>query len=92
MKESQAVLYDAMLYGFGIVLSKYDAVSSEVLVRDLGRYIKEYLNGKGVHFKDGATAEESMQNIVATFAGMGFVDEGDIKPAGDEGVAGLPVK
>lgn len=78
----QAVLYEAMLYGLGRTLSLYDPSSVRILVREMGRRIREYLEESGYHVPVGDTHEEVVENIVAFFVSHGFVE---LEPLGDGG-------
>jgi hypothetical protein len=90
------VLYEAMLYGLGRTLALYDPASVRVLVREMGRRIREYFEESGYHLAGGNTATEMIENIVGFFVSHGFVD---IEPLGQEknvvhamwyGILGLP--
>lgn len=86
-KEFENTLYNAIIYGFGIVLSKYDAFSQEMLLRDVGRNIIDYLKDYGIEFKAGSTAEETVANVISTFVEKGFVDSIEVRNTG-KGVYG----
>ena len=78
----QAVLYEAMLYGLGRTLSLYDPPSVRLLVREIGRRIREYLEESGYHLAGGSTSDEVMENIVSFFVSHGFVE---LEPLGRAG-------
>jgi signal transduction histidine kinase len=78
-EELAKVLYEAVLYSFGRVLAKYDAFSSELMIKDIGRSIKDYLQVKGVLFEEGESPEEAVSNIVRALAERGFVEELEIE-------------
>jgi PAS domain S-box-containing protein len=78
-REFEKTLYNAIIYGLGMVLSKYDAFSAEIMVKDLGRYIREYLASEDIDIVGGRTPEETQRKIVQAFADKGFVEELDMK-------------
>ena len=74
-QEFQAALYEAMLYGLGRTLSLYDPQSVNVLIREMGRRIREYLEDElGYHIGMGRTYDEFVKTVTAFFVGHGFVD------------------
>ncbi|MBI1910642.1 MAG: hypothetical protein HYS21_01435 [Deltaproteobacteria bacterium] len=87
IKEFENTLYNAIIYGFGMALSKYDAFSQEMLLRDVGRNIIDYLKDYGIEFKSGSTAEETVANVISTFVEKGFVDRIEVTNT-DKGVYG----
>lgn len=81
--EFERILYNAIIYGLGMVLSKYDAFSAETMVKDLGRYIKEYLESENIKIPSGETPEETQRSIVQLFADKGFVKELRLQEKGE---------
>jgi PAS domain S-box-containing protein len=73
-EELACLLYEAVLYSFGLVLAKYDAFSSEVMIRDIGRSIREYLRDRGFELEEGSDPKEAIHNILRVFVDRGFVD------------------
>ncbi len=69
------VLYEAVIYSFGMVLAKYDAYSSEMMLADVGRYIREYLETEGIDLSPENTSEETIQKVVSAFMTRGFVKD-----------------
>lgn len=70
----RATLYEAVLYGLGRTLSLYDPSSVRVLVREMGRRIREYFEEVGYHVSSGSTPREVFENTTAFFVANGFVD------------------
>jgi diguanylate cyclase (GGDEF)-like protein len=66
-------LYEAVIYSFGMVLAKYDAYSSEMMLAEVGRYIREYLETEGIDLSPENTSEETIQKVVSAFMTRGFV-------------------
>lgn len=81
--EFRNILYNAIIYGLGMVLSKYDAFSAESMTRDLGRYIREYLENEDIKIATGKTPEETQQKIIHLFADKGFVKNLKMQKKGD---------
>ena len=79
----QEALYEAMLYGLGRTLSLYDPSSVRLLVREIGRRIREYLEESGYHLAGGNTPDEVMDNIVSFFVSHGFVELEPLGRVGD---------
>lgn len=69
------LLYEAVIYSFGMVLAKYDAYSSEMMVADVGRHIKEYLESEGIDLSPEKTSEETIQKVISAFMTRGFVKD-----------------
>lgn len=69
------LLYEAVIYSFGMVLAKYDAYSSEMMVADVGRYIREYLGAEGIDLSPEKTSEDTIQKVISTFMSRGFVKD-----------------
>ncbi len=73
--EFQGALYEAMVYGLGRTLSLYDPRSVDILVREMGRRIREYLEGElGYHIGTAQTYPEFVKKVTAFFVGHGFVN------------------
>ena len=70
----QTALYEAMLYGLARTLSLYDPASVRVLVREMGRRIREYLEELGYDLGSPHTPEEAIDQAAAFFVDHGFVD------------------
>lgn len=66
-------LYEAMLYGLGRTMSLYDPLSMQILVREMGRHIREYLEELGYHLGSATTPDAAVEKAVAFFASHGFV-------------------
>ncbi|MBI5747335.1 MAG: diguanylate cyclase [Nitrospirae bacterium] len=69
------ILYEAVIYSFGMVLAKYDAYSSEMMLADVGRHIRGYLEAEGIDLSHENTAEETIQKVVSVFMTRGFVKD-----------------
>jgi signal transduction histidine kinase len=69
----RTTLYEALLYGLGRTLTRYDPASVRVLVREMGRRIREYLEESGYYLKGGTTPMEVVASISAFFEAHGFV-------------------
>ncbi|HVH46974.1 MAG TPA: HAMP domain-containing sensor histidine kinase [Labilithrix sp.] len=67
-------LYEAVLYGLGRTLSLYDPPSVRLLVREMGRRIREYLEEVGYHVGSGRTLKEVFEKTISFFVANGFVD------------------
>lgn len=77
------LLYEAVIYSFGMVLAKYDAYSSEMMVADVGRYIREYLEAEGIDLAAGKTSEDTIQKVISAFMSRGFVKDLTFEKTGD---------
>jgi signal transduction histidine kinase len=74
MAEFARDLYDALLYGLGKTLSRYDPGSAHILVCEMGANIRRYLEGLGYTFPpEGDTPEEAAEGVVRFFIEHGFV-------------------
>ncbi len=69
------ILYEAVIYSFGMVLAKYDAYSSEMMLAEVGRHIREYLETEGIDLSPENTSEESIQKVISAFMTRGFVKD-----------------
>ena len=69
------ILYEAVIYSFGMVLAKYDVYSSEMMLADVGRHIREYLEAEGIDLSPENTSEETIQKVVSAFMTRGFVKD-----------------
>src|SRR5262245_48872181 len=58
--EFQTALYEAMLYGLARTLSLYDPASVRLLVREMGRRIREYLEEVGYCLGSARTLHEAI--------------------------------
>jgi PAS domain S-box-containing protein len=85
MKEFPILLYEAIIYGLGAALHKYGGFYADLMAGDIGRGIISYLARKGVSLDEGTTAMETVKNIAATFARLGFGEmlEGELTPEGE---------
>jgi signal transduction histidine kinase len=72
--EFRRSLYEAYVYGLGRTLSLYDPASVRVLVREMGRRIREYLEEVGYDFGGPRTLDEVLEKTIAFFVAHGFVD------------------
>lgn len=74
--EFAGALYEAMLYGLGRTLMLYDPRSVDILVREMGRRIREYLEDELGYHIGGAPKDysEFVKNVTEFFVGHGFVD------------------
>lgn len=82
--EFRRALYEAYVYGLGRTLSLYDPASVRLLVRELGRRIREYLEEVGYDLGGADTPDEVLRRTIHFFVSHGFVDlevvhwEGDV--------------
>jgi len=67
-------LYEAYVYGLGRTLSLYDPASVRVLVREMGRRIREYLEEVGYDLGGPQTLDEVLEKTIGFFVDHGFVD------------------
>ncbi|MDC0666570.1 sensor histidine kinase [Nannocystis radixulma] len=67
-------LYEAYVYGLGRTLSLYDPGSVRVLVREMGRRIREYLEEVGYDLGGAGTLDEVLEKTIGFFVAHGFVD------------------
>jgi signal transduction histidine kinase len=63
-----------MLYGLAQTLSLYDAASVRVLVREMGRRIREYLEELGYDLGSAHTPDEALGKAISFFVDHDFVD------------------
>lgn len=70
----RTALYEAMLYGLGRTLTLYDPPSVRVLVREMGRRIREYLEEVGYYLRGGTNPIEVIDAITSFFVAHGFVE------------------
>lgn len=64
-----------MVYGLGRTLSLYDPQSVDILVREMGRRIREYLEVElGYHINSAQNYDDFVRTVTAFFIGHGFVD------------------
>jgi len=73
-------LYEAVLYGFGKILSKYNVFAYDTIVKDVGFEIIKYLDEEGFTINKSNDISD-IQNIINLFVKNGFVDKLDILPA-----------
>lgn len=72
--EFRRSLYEAYVYGLGRTLSLYDPASVRVLVREMGRRIREYLEEVGYDLGGARTLDEVLEKTIHFFVAHGFVD------------------
>ncbi|WAS96842.1 sensor histidine kinase [Nannocystis punicea] len=72
--EFRRSLYEAYVYGLGRTLSLYDPASVRVLVREMGRRIREYLEEVGYDLGGAGTLDEVLEKTIGFFVDHGFVD------------------
>lgn len=72
--EFRRSLYEAYVYGLGRTLSLYDPASVRVLVREMGRRIREYLEEVGYDLGGPRTLNEVLEKTIGFFVEHGFVD------------------
>ncbi|MFQ6050180.1 MAG: hypothetical protein ACE5K4_00625, partial [Candidatus Hydrothermarchaeota archaeon] len=75
MSKEERLIYDAIIYGLGIALSKYENVSREAIAREVGKNIRRYLEEKGVEIEAGKNPEETRRKVLEAFVKLGFVDD-----------------
>lgn len=68
------ILYEAVLYSFGITLSKYDAFSQNMMIEDAGKEIIKYLKEFGFDFEVKNT-ESDIMAIFEMFVKNGFTQK-----------------
>jgi nitrogen-specific signal transduction histidine kinase len=72
--EFRGALYEAYVYGLGRTLSLYDPSSVRILVREIGRRIREYLEEAGYDLGSPRTIHEALEKSVKFFVDHGFSD------------------
>ena len=78
-------LYEALMYSFGRILSKYNMFAQETVLRDVGKDIIQYLNQHGFPIDRAEDGTPLPEDILNSFVKYGFVDEVETK-TGTEGI------
>ena len=80
MKDFKEVLYESVVYSYGVVLSKYNAFAQDTVLKDVGKEIIDYLQEHGYEFKESGSIED-LGKIVDLFVSNGFAGELKVEKA-----------
>ena len=73
MADFKEVLYEALLYSFGKILAKYNIFAQEVILRDVGKEIIDYLDRHGFHFDETGSVDD-VNRLLELFIANGFAE------------------
>jgi hypothetical protein len=73
MADFKEALYEALLYSFGKILAKYNTFAQEVILRDVGREVIDYLDGHGFQFDRTGTVDD-VNGLLELFIDNGFAE------------------
>ncbi|MDH5559790.1 MAG: HAMP domain-containing histidine kinase [Deltaproteobacteria bacterium] len=73
-------LYEATLFGFGKILSKYNVFAYDTIVKDVGYEVIQYLKEEGYSI-DEANDLSDIHRVIDLFVENGFVDKLEVVPA-----------
>jgi hypothetical protein len=71
MADFKEALYEALLYSFGKILAKYNTFAQDVIRRDVGKEVIEYLDGHGFQFNEIGTVDD-VNRLLNLFIDNGF--------------------
>jgi hypothetical protein len=71
MADFKEALYEALLYSFGKILAKYNTFAREVILRDMGKEIIDYLDGHGFQLNKTGTVDD-VNRLLELFIDNGF--------------------
>lgn len=86
MKDFEKVLLNAMIYGYGVMLSKCPPSEIENISREIGSNLISYLKEFGMEFRESDTVEDTVANIISSFVEKGFVEDVIIDPTTEKGM------
>ena len=73
MADFKEALYEALLYSFGKILAKYNTFDQDVILRDVGKEIIDYLDSQGFQFDETGTADD-LNRLLDLFIDNGFAE------------------
>lgn len=73
MADFKEALYEALLYSFGKILAKYNTFAQDVMLRDVGKEIIDYLYSQGFQFDETGTADD-VNRLLDLFIDNGFAE------------------
>jgi hypothetical protein len=73
MADFKEALYEALLYSFGKILAKYNTFAQDVMLRDVGKEIIDYLDSQGFQFDETGTADD-VNRLLDLFIDNGFAE------------------
>ena len=79
MEKFKEDLYNAIVYSYGKILSKYDPTSYEVLIKEIGKELQEYLSDAG-HAIEASGTVEDVNKVVELFVKNGFASKIEVSP------------
>ena len=80
MENFKTVLYEAVLVSFARILAKYDVFTQNILMRDIGKEVIDYLNEHGFGFKETGSIED-LNMLIDLFVKNGFAESLTVTPA-----------
>ena len=75
-------LYEATLFAFGRILSRYNAFAQGLILKEAGREILEYLKRQGYEFPK-TDSIDGILKVIDAFANNGFVENLEVEEAGE---------
>ena len=73
MADFKEALYEALLYSFGKIFTKYNTFAQEVMRREVGKEIIDYLDGHGFQFDETGTVDD-VNRLLDLFIDNGFAE------------------
>ena len=78
MVEFKEHLYEATLFAFGKILSRYNAFAQGLILKEAGREIFDYLKRQGYEFPN-TDSIDGILGVIDVFASNGFVDSLEVE-------------
>ena len=79
MKKFKSDLYDGIIYSYGKILSQYDPNSYDILIKEIGKELQEFLAESGYAIEETGTIEE-VERVIGLFVENGFASSIEISP------------
>ncbi|MFC7335359.1 sensor histidine kinase [Rhodocista pekingensis] len=80
MDDFRQALYEGVLVAFGKAMARFDGFAQGEVMRDVGRELIEYLNRKGLCFKETGSVSD-LEALIRLFVDNGFAESVEIVPA-----------
>ncbi len=80
MDNFKTVLYEAVLVSFAKILAKYDVFTQNIIMRDIGKEVIEYLNDHGFGFRESGSIDD-LNTLIDLFVKNGFAESLTVTPA-----------
>ncbi|MDX2471722.1 MAG: ATP-binding protein [SAR324 cluster bacterium] len=82
MDQFKRDLYDAVIFSYGKILSKYDPNSYDILIKEIGKEMQEYLAEAGYAIEETGTIED-VGKVIELFVANGFASSIEVSPGRD---------